>query len=35
MTVLLKKLLFKVRWFAMSDRQKYGYLWIRTVDHLK
>jgi hypothetical protein len=35
MTASLKKLLFKVHWFIMSDRQRYGYLWLRTVDHLK
>jgi len=34
MTVLFKKLLFKAHWFAMNDRQRYGYLWLRTVEHL-
>jgi hypothetical protein len=34
-TASVKKLLFRTHWFVMTDRQKYGYLWLRTVKHLK
>jgi hypothetical protein len=35
MNLLWKKLKFRVHWLTMSDRQKYGYLWLRTAEHLK
>ena len=30
-----RKLAFKLRWLAMSDRERYAYLWVRTEEHLK
>jgi len=26
----LKKILFRLRWLIMSDRDRYAYLWNRT-----
>jgi len=29
MRIRVKKILFRVRWLAMSPRQRYAYLWAR------
>jgi len=31
----MKKIYFRLRWFTMSDREKYIYLWKRTRDSLQ
>jgi hypothetical protein len=30
----IREMLFRVRWLAMSDRQRYAYLWNRTKETL-
>ena len=31
----IEKLTFRIRWSAMSERNKYTYLWARTKEHLE
>ena len=31
---VIKKILLQVRWFTMSNRDRYAYLWNRTRDSL-
>jgi hypothetical protein len=33
-TEYIREVLFRVRWLAMSDRQRYAYLWNRTKETL-
>jgi hypothetical protein len=30
----IREILFRIRWLAMSDRQRYSYLWNRTKETL-
>jgi len=30
----LKRILFRMRWLIMSDRERYAYLWNRTRSSL-
>jgi hypothetical protein len=34
MKVLTKKVMFRVKWLAMSERGRYAYLWARTRETL-
>ena len=31
----IKKILFRIRWLTMSDRDRYAYLWSRTRNSLQ
>jgi len=35
MSEMLRKLVFRLRWLTMSDRQRYAYLWVRSEGHLE
>jgi hypothetical protein len=26
----LKRIIFRIRWYTLSDRERYSYLWNRT-----
>jgi len=30
----VKKILFRLRWLTMSDKERYAYLWNRTLSTL-
>lgn len=30
----IKKVLFRIKWLTMSDRERYAYLWRQTKDSL-
>jgi hypothetical protein len=34
MRKLKQKILFRVRWLAMSERGRYAYLWARTRENI-
>jgi len=31
----INKVLFRLRWFCWSERERYAYLWNRTQDSLR
>jgi hypothetical protein len=34
MKYFTRKVLFRVRWLAMSERGRYAYLWARTRENM-